>query len=50
MDQDKSGRIVETSLEARQGELDPSMLMLLAVSLALAGLIMAGTWLIFFGA
>jgi hypothetical protein len=48
MNQDQSGRIVETPVEARQGELGPSMLLLLGVSLGLAVLIMAVTWMIFF--
>ena len=32
MDKDKSGRVVETAVEARQAELGPSVLMLLGVS------------------
>ena len=48
MDRDKSGRIVETALEARQGELGPSVLMLLGVSLGLAVILMVMTWMIFF--
>jgi hypothetical protein len=48
MNQDQSGRTVETPVEARQGELGPSMLLLLGVSLGLAVLIMAVTWMIFF--
>ncbi|WP_262048529.1 hypothetical protein [Bradyrhizobium sp. Bra78] len=39
MDQDNSGRIVETAVEARQGELGPGVLMLLDVSGELAVLI-----------
>ncbi|AND89086.1 MULTISPECIES: hypothetical protein [Bradyrhizobium] len=50
MDKDKSGRIVETALEARQGELGPSVLMLLGVSMGLAILIMAVTGMMFFSA
>ncbi|MET4420539.1 hypothetical protein HAP41_0000029915 [Bradyrhizobium barranii subsp. apii] len=48
MDRDKSGRIVETALEARQGELGPSVLMLLGVSVGLAVILMVMTWMIFF--
>lgn len=48
MNKDKSGRIVETAVEARQGELGPSVLMLLGVSVGLAVLVMAITWMIFF--
>ncbi|WBL81625.1 hypothetical protein I3J27_14830 [Bradyrhizobium xenonodulans] len=48
MNRDESGRIVETSTEARQAELGPSVLMLLGVSVALAVLIMAIVWMIFF--
>ena len=48
MDKDKSGRGVETAVEARQAELGPSVLMLLGVSLGLSVLIMAVTWMIFF--
>lgn len=48
MDRDKSGRILETALEARQGELGPSVLMLLGVSLGLAVILMVMTWMIFF--
>jgi hypothetical protein len=50
MNQDKSGRVVETAVEVRQGELGPSMLMLLGMSLGLAVLIMAVLWMIFFRA
>jgi len=50
MKQDKSGRIVETPVEARQGELGPSVLMLLGVSVGLAVVVMAVTWMIFFRA
>lgn len=50
MDKDKSGRIVETAFEARQGELGPAVLMLLGVSVGLAVVIMAVTWMIFFKA
>jgi len=48
MDKDKSGHVVETAVEARQGELGPSVLMLLGVSVGLAVLILAITWMIFF--
>ena len=48
IDKDKSGRVVETAVEARQGELGPSVLMLLGVSVGLAVLILAITWMIFF--
>jgi hypothetical protein len=48
MDRDESRRIVETPLEARQGELGPSVLMLLGVSVGLAVLILAVMWMIFF--
>jgi hypothetical protein len=50
MNQDESGRIVETPIEARQGELGPSVLMLLGVSAGLAVLVMAVTWMAFFSA
>ncbi|EJN15512.1 hypothetical protein PMI42_00887 [Bradyrhizobium sp. YR681] len=50
MDNDKRGRVVETAVEARQGELGPSVLMLLGVSLGLAVLILTITWMIFFRA
>lgn len=48
MEKDKSGLVVETAVEARQGELGPSVLMLLGVSVALAVVILAVTWMIFF--
>ena len=48
MNKDKSGRIVETAVEARQGERGPSVLMLLGVSVGLAVLLMAVTWMVFF--
>jgi hypothetical protein len=48
MNRDESGRIVETSIEARQAELGPSVLMLLGVSVGLAVLVMAITWMMFF--
>ncbi|WP_441235275.1 hypothetical protein [Bradyrhizobium sp. 930_D9_N1_4] len=48
MDKDKSGRIVETALEARQGESGPSVLILLGVSVGLVVVIMAVPWMIFF--
>jgi hypothetical protein len=48
MDKDKSGHVVETAVEARQGELGLSVLMLLGVSVGLAVLILAVTWMIFF--
>lgn len=48
MDRDKSGRIVETALEAHQGELGPSVLMLLGASVGLAVILMVMTWMIFF--
>jgi len=50
MNQDKSGRVVETAVEARQGELGPSMLMLLGLSLGLTVLIMAVIGMMFFRA
>ena len=48
MRRDQSGRIVETSIEARQAELGPSVLTLLSVSLALAVVILTVVWMIFF--
>jgi hypothetical protein len=42
------GRIVETPTEARQAEPGPSVLALLAISLALAVLILGIVWFIFF--
>ena len=48
MYEDKSGRIVETPLEARQAELGPSVLTLLIVSVALAAVILGVIWVIFF--
>jgi hypothetical protein len=50
MDRDKNGRLVEAAVEARQAELGPSVLMLLGVSVGLAVLIMAVTWMMFFRA
>jgi hypothetical protein len=50
MNQGKSGRIVETPVEARQAELGPSVLMLLVVSVGLAVVIMAVIWMMLFGA
>jgi hypothetical protein len=44
----KDGRIVETTTEARQAELGPSILLLLVVSLALALVIMGVVWFWFF--
>jgi hypothetical protein len=41
-------RIVESPTEARQGELGPSVLALLAVSTGLAILILAVVWFVFF--
>jgi hypothetical protein len=41
-------RIVESPTEARQGELGPSVLALLAVSTGLAILIFAVVWFVFF--
>lgn len=48
MNKDESGHTVKTAVEARQGELGPSVLMLLGISLGLAILLMALTWMIFF--
>jgi hypothetical protein len=48
MNKDNSGRIVEAAVEARQGELGPSVLTLLGVSVGLLVLVMAITWMIFF--
>jgi len=50
MNQGKSGRIVETPVEARQAELGPSVLTLLVVSVGLAVVIMAVIWMMLFGA
>lgn len=47
-DDETSATHTETAVEARQGELGPSVLMLLGLSLALAVLILAVTWMIFF--
>jgi hypothetical protein len=44
----KHGIIIETPTEARQAELGPSVLALLAVSTGLAVLILAGVWYLFF--
>ena len=41
-------RIVETPTEARQGELGPSVLSLLAISTGLAILILGVIWFVFF--
>jgi hypothetical protein len=41
-------QIVETPTEARQGELGPSVLALLAVSTGLAVLILGVAWFVFF--
>jgi hypothetical protein len=41
-------QIVETSTEARQGELGPSVAALLAISTGLAILILAVIWFVFF--
>lgn len=48
MYKDKSGRVVETPIEARQAELGPSVLTLLVVSVALAAVILGVVWMIFF--
>ncbi|MCW2225743.1 hypothetical protein M2232_009275 [Bradyrhizobium japonicum] len=47
MDKDNSGHVVETPVEARQGELGPSVLMLLGASVGFAVFILAVTWMIF---
>jgi hypothetical protein len=44
----KHGIIIETPGEARQAEPGPSVLALLAVSTALAALILGGLWYVFF--
>lgn len=44
----RDDRIVETTAEARQAEPGPSVLMLLACSLALAFVLLGGVWLVFF--
>ena len=44
----ENGRIVETPTEARSAEPGPSVLALLAVSIGLAVLILAGVWFVFF--
>ena len=41
-------RVVETPTEARQGELGPSVVALLAVALGLAVLVLAVVWFAFF--
>jgi hypothetical protein len=45
---DRQGRIVETPTEARQAERGPSVLVLLMASIALAILILAIVWFVFF--
>ena len=45
---DRQGRTVETPTEARQAEPGPSVLALLAVSTALAVLILGVVWFVFF--
>jgi hypothetical protein len=45
---DRQGRIVETPTEARQAERGPSVLVLLMASIALAVLILAIVWFVFF--
>lgn len=44
----KQEQIVETATEARGAEPGPSVLALLAISLGLAVLILAGVWFVFF--
>jgi hypothetical protein len=44
----QSDQIVETPTEARQAEPGPSVLWLLAISLCLAFLTLAGVWYVFF--
>jgi hypothetical protein len=44
----ENGSIVETPTEARQAEPGPSILVLLAISLALAVIILGAVWMIFF--
>jgi len=44
----KDGQIVETATEARQGERDPSVLLLLLISTCLAVIILVGVWYVFF--
>lgn len=48
MPKKEDGRITETATEARQAEPGPSILMLLVVSVGLAGLLMAIIWFVFF--
>jgi hypothetical protein len=42
------GTIIETPTEARQAEPGPSVLLMLAVSLALVAIIMPVIWFVFF--
>ena len=44
----RDGQIVETPTEARQGEPGPSVLAMLAISTALAILILGVVWFVFF--
>lgn len=44
----RNQQIIETPAEARQGERGPSILALLAVSVALAVLLMALVWVVVF--
>jgi hypothetical protein len=44
----RHNQIIETSTEARQAELGPSVLALLVVSTGLAILILAAVWFVFF--
>jgi hypothetical protein len=49
MPKEPERQIVETATEARQAEPDPSVQMLLVISLGLAVLILGGVWVVFFG-
>jgi hypothetical protein len=44
----ENGQIVQTPNEARQAERGPSVFALLAISLGLVILLMAGVWFVFF--
>ena len=44
----KHGVIIETTMEARQAEPGPSILLLLVVSVSIAVIALAGVWFVFF--
>ena len=45
----REGRIIESAQEARQGERGPTVRNLLVASTALAVIVLAIVWLVFFG-